>query len=124
MQVASGRRTRVLVVEDHDDSRDSLVRILRRQGHEVHSSATLADGLGELITWLPECVVLDLMLPDGLGVQLLRNVREHAFPARVVVITAASDPKLLAEVDDLKPDAIFRKPLKMPDLLGWIEHAA
>ena len=112
----------MLVVEDHEDSRVGLVHLLQKHGHEVRGCAALAAGLGELITWLPECVVLDLMLPDGLGVQILRNIREHQFPVRVGVVTAAVDPVLLHEVSELKPNATYRKPLKLPDLIDWISQ--
>ena len=120
MPQLTGRRTRVLVVEDHEDSRVGLVRLLQKHGHEVRGCATLAAGLGELIDWLPECVVLDLMLPDGLGVQILRNIREHRVPVRVGIVNAAVDPSLLAEVDALEPNATYRKPLDLPALLQWI----
>ena len=122
MPAAAGRRTRVLVVEDHDDSRLGLMRALQKHGHEVRGCATVAAALGELITWLPECVVLDLMLPDGLGVQILRNIREHRFPVRVGVVTAATDPGLLAEVSNLSPNITYHKPVNLPELLEWIEQ--
>ena len=122
MPAAAGRRTRVLVVEDHEDSRLGLMRALQKHGHEVRGCATVAAALGELITWLPECVVLDLMLPDGLGVQILRNIREHGFPVRVGIVTAAMDSVLLSEVDQLQPNITYRKPVHLPDLLEWIEH--
>jgi DNA-binding response OmpR family regulator len=123
MALAATRQKRILVVEDHEDSRLGLVRLLQKHGHDARGTATLQAGLGELINWLPEYVVLDLMLPDGLGVQIMRSIREHGFPVRVVVVTATTDPALLAEVAELRPEALMKKPLNLPDLLQWIGPA-
>jgi hypothetical protein len=56
-------------------------------------------------------------------VELLRVVRTHHFPARVAVVTAASDPRLLAEAKRLEPDALFRKPLDFAVLRAWLVAA-
>src|SRR4051794_33861317 len=73
---AEGRRAlRVLLVEDDRSTRAALRRILAYAGHDVRAVETLAEGLTEL-AWPPDCVVLDLMLPDGCGLTVLRRVRD------------------------------------------------
>ena len=81
---------------------------------------SLAEATQKLI-WNPDVVLLDLMLPDGCGVELLRRLRRRNDPARVALITAAPDP-LLAEAQAHGPDATFRKPLDVHALLNWLEQ--
>ena len=114
---STGRR--VLVVEDVPDARAALDRMLRHCGLQTACAASLAGAL-RLLEWRPDTIVLDLMLPDGNGVEVLRRVRSSGVPTRVAVVTATSDDRLLDEVQALKPDAVFRKPLEWGDLCKWI----
>jgi CheY-like chemotaxis protein len=113
---------RVLVVEDVPDVRAALDGMLRRCGLQTACAANLAGAL-RLLGWQPDTIVLDLMLPDGNGVEVLRRVRSSGMPAQVAVVTAASDHRLLDEVQALKPDALFRKPVDWKDLCTWISGA-
>ena len=110
----------MLVVEDDADSRDAVVLLCRRTGHACCSASCRAEALAALISRPPDAIVLDLMLPDGSGVELLRVVRAHHFPIRVAVTTAASNPVLLAEARRLKPDALFQKPVDFDALRAWL----
>jgi two-component system CheB/CheR fusion protein len=78
---AGSGRLRLLLVEDHDSTRDVLVRILRRAGHQVHGAATGLQALEFLQTAGPfDAVISDLGLPDQSGFDLLREIRS-AHPA-------------------------------------------
>jgi CheY-like chemotaxis protein len=115
--VAAKRRT--LIVEDDRVSRTALVKILEQMGHEMDTAVTVAEGLSKL-GQSPECVLLDLMLPDGSGVALLERIRRDALPIRVAVTTGTSDREMLEAVKRLKPDALFLKPLHLPDIARWL----
>ena len=109
----------VLIVEDHADSREALTELCRRAGHECVSASSRAEALGLLITRPPDAILLDLMLPDGNGMEVLRLVRAHHFRVRVAVVTAAG-PAMLAEAKALKPDAVFPKPVDFTLLQQWL----
>jgi DNA-binding response OmpR family regulator len=111
----------VLIVEDDADGRDALVELCRRTGHTCLSASNRAEALATLFIQPPDAIVLDLMLPDGSGLELLRVVRTHHFPVRVAVLTAASDPRLLGEAQRLKADALFHKPADFVELRAWLE---
>ena len=69
--------TRVLVVEDDPILREQLRELLVREGYRsVRAEGTLADALLVAATWQPQLLLLDVMLPDGNGFDLLRRVRE------------------------------------------------
>ncbi len=117
------KRHLLLIVEDHELSRRALASLLSRQGWEVHAVATVSEGL-ELLDDVPECVVLDLMLPDGDGETVLRAVRERSLPTRVVIASGTGDEDRLEALRSLHPDAILRKPLRIDEVCHACEAAA
>lgn len=73
---AGSHKLRLLLVEDHDSTREVLARILRRAGHEVHAASTGSDALELLRTAGPfDALISDLGLPDRNGFDLLREIR-------------------------------------------------
>ena len=122
----SAGSARTLIVEDDYISRTVLARLLRASGFETCSASTIADAVAKLDqaedgrAQCPTHLILDLMLPDGLGTTILRRIREHNLPIHVAVATATNDPRLLNEVRDLGADAMFPKPLDLPRLMQWL----
>jgi DNA-binding response OmpR family regulator len=114
-------KPRVLVVEDEPDSYDALSKILKHVGYDAVGAATLAEAF-ELIAKAPRFIILDLLLPDGNGKELLKHVRANGVPCKVVVTTGVADKALLLDVRQLKPDALFMKPLNVPRLLAWLRQ--
>src|SRR5437016_8549487 len=101
-------KPRTLIVEDDLTSCSAALKILRLRGYDVDCATTLVEGFEKLATWTPRCLVLDLMLPDGNGLELLRHIRENALPVRVAVTTAASEQTVSA-AKALAPDFLLRK---------------
>jgi CheY-like chemotaxis protein len=110
---------KVLIVEDDPTSAMAMRSILTRKGCDVLVAINLAQGL-ELLEQRPTHVLLDLMLPDGQGVEILRRLREMNSAVKVVVTTAANDANLLREVHLLSPHRILKKPIDLVDLLNAI----
>jgi two-component system OmpR family response regulator len=107
---------RVLIVEDHTPTRLALKRVFAREGWDIQTAETVAEGLAALDP-PPDCVVLDLILPDGDGESILRKIRADGLPTRVVAVTTGvSDPNRLAEVARLRPDVLLTKPID-PEIL-------
>lgn len=115
------RPHRLLIVEDDAATRFALSRILTFSGYEVATAATLAAALLKCDDHT--CVLLDLHLPDGLGLEVLRRVREIRPQARVAICSAAHDPTLRRQVEQYRPDAIFIKPIDLDALLKWVREA-
>ena len=73
----------ILIVEDDAHLRDGLAYNLERAGYEVRCAGTAADGLEAARTASPDLVVLDLMLPDGSGMDVLAKLRAEKLAAPV-----------------------------------------
>jgi DNA-binding response OmpR family regulator len=67
---------RLLIVEDEVDLAMTIALRLKSAGYEVIEAATLQEGLAKVRAERPALIVLDIMLPDGSGYELLRFVRE------------------------------------------------
>lgn len=65
---------RVLVVEDHDDVREATTALLQTWGHTVRNARDGRDGLAIALSWQPEIVCLDLMLPGMNGAEVARRI--------------------------------------------------
>lgn len=119
----SATRSLVLVVEDDRDSREALVRLLRHKGYTVVAAATATAGIAEIIQKQPDRLVLDLMLPDVNGVEVLRVIRQSSWPIRVAVVTATHEPRSFPGLMALRPDVIFAKPLDFGALNDWLAES-
>jgi DNA-binding response OmpR family regulator len=106
----------VLLVEDDASVAGALRAVLTRRGWDVTTAGTVSEAL-ERLARNPHCVVLDLMLPDGSGVDVLEHVRGSGPAVRVVVTTGANDALLLKQVRQFEPDAVLRKPIDLSELL-------
>lgn len=83
----------------------------RREGFEVLTAATTAEAVAALDP-APDCVVLDLVLPDGEGETVLAKIRSEQLPVRVVaVVTGINDTLRLQRVSQLRPDLLLYKPI-------------
>ncbi|CAN5546942.1 hypothetical protein BH10PLA1_BH10PLA1_20370 [soil metagenome] len=106
----------VLLIEDDATSRVALSTLLKRRGWKVVSASTMAEGMRQLMNE-PENVIVDLMLPDGDGEQVLQEIRDSHLSAKVTVMTGVSDPARLNHLHELRPDHILSKPINLAALL-------
>ena len=115
----------VLVVEDDDNIARPLCLLLRQLNLNISRVASKADALCHLDARPPpDVVLLDVHLPDGLGTDVLRRIREQNLPVRVAVMTATTDSQVLREVLEMEPSELFLKPQDMGRLLSWVETQA
>jgi len=117
-QSAKGR---LLIVEDDPSSRSALRMLLSREGWDVATSVTIAEARQAIAAGAPDVVLLDLMLPDGDGSQILSAIRAANLATRVIVITGVGDPAWIERVRQLQPLSILFKPIQLRDLLNTIQ---
>ena len=78
----------LMIVEDDPASRSSLGSIFSRRGWIICAAGTLSGAMSLLDHGLvPDCLLLDLVLPDGNGEEVLKKVRDGGLKTRVAVCT-------------------------------------
>lgn len=112
-------RQRILVVEDEPQLRRFEVTTLQREGFDVYDAASLERGLIEAGTRRPDMVVLDLGLPDGDGVDLIRQLRGWS-DAPVIVVSARTDEADKVQALDAGADDYLVKPFGVAELLARV----
>jgi len=112
-------RPRILVVEDEAEIRRFVSLTLSRDGFEVHEADSVERGLIEAGTRRPEMVVLDLGLPDGEGVELIRQLRTWS-NVPVLVLSARTGEADKIEALDAGADDYLIKPFGVGELLARV----
>ena len=114
---ASARKA--LIVEDEAPIRRFVRMALEGEGWIVVEAGTLREGLSDIATQMPDLVVLDLGLPDGDGIALLRDVRTWS-RTPVIVLSARADERDKVEALDAGADDYLTKPFGVAELLARV----
>jgi DNA-binding response OmpR family regulator len=109
--------TRVLVVEDQRSLLRNLVRGLEEEGYGVVPAASISEARNALAQQ-PDLIVLDLMLPDGSGIDLLRQFRGQGIWQPILVLTARDSVDDRVEGLDAGADDYLVKPFSFNELLA------
>ena len=108
----------VLVVDDTRDACELLARVVRRFGHTTLCAYSGPEALALLRTAMPDLILLDQMMPDMCGVDVLRTLRaDERFRATpIVLVTAMSDVQTRAEAAAAGVTDYWTKPLNTLEL--------
>ena len=109
------RRLRILLVEDHPDTADVLGRVLRSRGHEVKVCDSVAAAASAVQTGELDLLLSDIGLPDGTGLDLIRQIRlRHKIPA--IALTGYGMDDDIARCKDAGFDGHLTKPVSFEKL--------
>ena len=116
-------RPRLLIVEDEADAAASLELLLEPRGYQVKTAATAAEARVHFDEWRPGLVLMDLMLPDASGLDLLVEFKTGNPEAQMIMVTGyGSVPKA---VDAMNAGALgfIEKPIEMALLFAQLDKA-
>jgi DNA-binding NtrC family response regulator len=114
---------RVLLVDDEPDFVASASEMLRLHGHDVRTADTLANARRLLESQSSDVLLLDLMLPDGNGLELLEELAENQQAIeRVVLITG--HPGIKSQIKNLSGPSVsyLTKPIDSRELMGLLRE--
>ena len=114
--------TSVLIVEDEHAIRRFLRTALEAEDLRVYDAATLQRGLLEAATRKPDLVILDLGLPDGDGLDFIRDIRQWS-PVPIIVLSARSDERDKIAALDAGADDYLSKPFGIGELQARLRVA-
>lgn len=112
---------KVLVVEDEPAIALGLVDNLEMEGYEVDMASDGAAGLARALDWTPDLVVLDWMMPNMSGIEVLRELRSRGLRCGVIFLTAKSADLDKVKSLELGADDYVTKPFSVIELLARIK---
>lgn len=115
---------RVLLVEDEDRIASFVVKGLQAEGHTVDRAARVCDALDLIAQRSFDVVLLDLILPDGHGSDVLRVLRNSDREVPVIVLSALGEVDDKVDLLDLGADDYLTKPFAMRELSARIRAHA
>jgi len=107
---------RILVVEDSSPTRLLLERSLTSAGFDVTFASRVATGRRHAVSEAYDAIVLDIMLPDGSGLELCRELRSEGVRAPILFLTARGDVEDRIAGLDAGGDDYLKKPFALAEL--------
>jgi DNA-binding NtrC family response regulator len=116
-EVAVGQRDRrVLVVDDEENARIGLSKILEQEGYRVDSVANGREALDFLQRQNVQVVISDLQMPEMNGMNFLRELNRHYPRTQVIMVTAHGGVESYLEAIHLGAYEYINKPIKLEEL--------
>jgi len=115
--------TRLLLIDDDARLADMVADYLRASGYEVSTAGSLAEGRERLAAALPDALVLDLMLPDGDGLDLCRELRANPRTRHLPLLMLTARGESLDRIVGLElgADDYLPKPFEPRELLARVK---
>ncbi|MHC4340431.1 MAG: response regulator [Planctomycetota bacterium] len=114
---------RVLVIDDESIVCLSCTRILQPRGYDVQTFQDPRAGLQEALTGGYDLILLDLVMPELAGMQVLKRLREAEIPSKVVIITGHASVETAVEAMKRGATDYLAKPFSPDQLLAVLSKA-
>lgn len=107
---------KVLIVEDNIDLAANIHDFLVREGYVCERSYSHEEAQQKLISFQYDCVILDIMLPDGNGLNLLQFIKSEQIESGILIISAKNSLDDKVQGLELGADDYLTKPFHLPEL--------
>lgn len=112
---------KILIVEDEPSLRELIQHSLEKERYVVEVADSYATGMLKLEDYDYDCILLDIMLPDGDGLSLLENVKRMGKKECVIIISAKDSLEDKVSGLDLGADDYLAKPFHMAELSARVK---
>ena len=112
----------ILVAEDQESARESLVELLRDEGYEVHDAADGTAAISLIDKLDLDLVLTDLMMPGADGIAVMKHVRDVSPQTLVMIMSAHATVETAIEAIRLGAQDYLLKPLLFAEVLRKVQH--
>ncbi|MDD2716681.1 MAG: response regulator transcription factor [Candidatus Wallbacteria bacterium] len=117
------KQKKILIVDDAGYIRILFREALKNEGYEILTCENIASAYETIIQTKPALMLLDISLPDGSGVDLLKQLRKERIVLPVIMITAVSSKDLVLEALKLGIKSYLTKPVDIRILKLRVKEA-
>lgn len=111
---------KILIIEDEPSLREVMQRALEQERYVVETAATYSEADARIAGYSYDCILLDIMLPDGNGLRLLEHIKQLRRRDNVIIISARDSLDDKVEGLELGADDYLPKPFHTAELLARI----
>ena len=111
---------KLLIIEDEASLQELMSATLKKEGHIVESAMTFNEAMDRLGVYAYDCVLLDLNLPGGSGLDLLRHIKKNCAKMNVIIISARDSIDDKVAGLELGADDYLAKPFHLAELSARI----
>ncbi len=114
---------KILIIEDDEVFSELLVMYMEDRNHEPQTAHTLEQARERLAVSIPDAILLDQQLPDGFGIDILKEIVDQPLHPPVIMITGVSDNKIVIQTMGLGAHDFIRKPVDEIELDTTLTNA-
>ncbi|WP_093377474.1 response regulator [Flavimobilis marinus] len=116
----------VMIVDDHEVVRRGIAEVVDRSENlnVVAEAGSVAEGLRRAALVQPQVILVDLQLPDGTGIDLIRQLKAAGATSRPIILTSFDDDRALAEALDAGAAAYLLKSVRGAEISDVIHAVA
>jgi DNA-binding response OmpR family regulator len=112
---------KILLIEDEPDLAQSIVNLLSREGYSVEWVNNFQEAVVRIEQSLYDCLLIDISLPDGSGLRIVKMLKENKVDSGIIIITARNSLNDRIEGLDLGADDYLSKPFHLAELNSRIK---
>ncbi|HAX15928.1 MAG TPA: DNA-binding response regulator [Leeuwenhoekiella sp.] len=112
---------KILIIEDEPQMLDNMRRTLEQEQYLVESAATYSEALDKIGAYAYDCILLDVMLPDGNGLKILKELKAQQKEEGVIIVSANDSLDDRIEGLNLGADDYLPKPFHMAELRARVQ---
>ena len=111
---------KILIIEDDSSLREIMCRALKQEKFIVETASTYLEADSKLSGYSYDCILLDIMLPDGNGLQLLEHIKNLGKRENVIIVSARNAIEDRVQGLDLGADDYLPKPFHTAELVARV----
>jgi sigma-B regulation protein RsbU (phosphoserine phosphatase) len=118
--ISINSKNKILVIDDHQANVLLMTKILEKYNFEVFSSVSCSNVMELIANHLPDIILLDIMMPDTDGIEMLRILKNSALTKAipVVIVSAKTDTQIVEMVMEIGAVDFVKKPISIEYLLN------
>jgi len=122
LYLAQAENKRILVVDDSKMIQRLVTWSLRKEGYDARAAADGQRAIAVLQAWMPDLIVLDMMMPVMDGLQFLEWRNQYHPRLPVLALTGMERPDVEEQILAAGADAVLFKPMHVPELLAKVKR--
>lgn len=114
---------KILIIEDENDLLQTLKNYLEKENYRVETATNFGEALDKIISFEYDCILLDVMLPDGNGLDILREIKKQNKNEAIIITSAKDSVDDKIEGLDIGADDYVAKPFHFAELNARIKSS-